>query len=155
MVNQAFDDNVIIVNSESQLSQNHVTPKQQIHGRQGQVHKTHIKPSAKSPQPLKLSGGPSEMDIVRPSPSQINQLVHQRELRNNSTMAIANTGGVNVTGGSNSVLSQSNNMGMTKRHLDNNGSSKWLPAVSNEKKMRGQGAAANATHTIQIGKGEI
>ena len=48
-------------------------------------------------------------------------------------------------------------MGMTKRHLDNtgNGSSKWLPAVSNEKKMRGQNAQANATHTIQIGKGEI
>ena len=95
------------------------------------------------------------MDIVRPSPSQINQLVQQRELRNNSTMAIANTGGVNITGGSNSVLSQSNNMGMTKRHLDNNGSSKWLPAVSNEKTMRGQAAQANNTHTIQIGKGEI
>lgn len=48
-------------------------------------------------------------------------------------------------------------MGMTKRHLDNtgNGSSKWLPAVSNEKKMRGQNAQASATHTIQIGKGEI
>lgn len=45
------------------------------------------------------------MDMVRPSPSQINQLVQQRELRNNSTMAIANTGGVNITGGSNSVLS--------------------------------------------------
>ena len=113
-----------------------------MHGRAAQVHKTHVKPSAKSPQPLKLSGGVTEMDMVRPSPSQINQLVQQRELRNNSTMAIANTGGVNITGGSNSVLSQSNAMGMTKRHLDNtgNGSSKWLPAVSNEKKMRGQNA---------------
>jgi len=72
-------------------------------------------------------------------------------------MAIANTGGVNITGGSNSVLSQSNNMGMTKRQLqqENNGSSKWLPSVPNEKKMRGQNAAANNTHTIQIGKGEI
>jgi len=49
-------------------------------------------------------------------------------------------------------------MGTTKRQLggDNGvGSSKWLPSVSNEKKMRGGNAAKNAHHTIQIGKGEI
>ena len=76
-------------------------------------------------------------------------------------MAIANTGGVIITGGnagnSNSVMSTNNAMGVTKRNLqgENANSSKWLPAVSNEKKLRGQAAAVSNTHTIQIGKGEI
>ena len=68
-------------------------------------------------------------------------------------MAIANTGGVIITGGNagnSSVMSTNNAMGVTKRNLqgENNNSSKWLPAVSNEKKIRGQAAAVSNTHTI-------
>ena len=49
-------------------------------------------------------------------------------------------------------------MGMTKRHnmqQDANGSSKWLPTVPGDKKIRGAQAQNSNTHTIQIGKGEI
>ena len=66
---------------------------------------------AKSPQPIKLSGNmATELDMTRASPAQIQQIVQQRELRNNSTMAI--TGG----NGTQSVLSQNNAMSVTKRH---------------------------------------
>jgi len=91
----------------------------------------------------------NENDMTRQSPQ---QLVQQRELRNNSTLAIANTGGVNL------VLTQSNAMGLTKRHVqgEHGGSSKWLPSVPSDKKKRvGGNNQSNNTHTIQIGKGEI
>ena len=70
MVNQAFDDNVVI-NSESQLSHNqHITPKQHLpsNARAGNnsMVRTHVKPQAKSPQPLKLT---TEMDMSRQSPA--------------------------------------------------------------------------------------
>ena len=61
----------------------------QVINRQSYLSKTNK--AAKSPQPLKLSGNmANEIDLTRASPSQISQMVHQRELRNNSTMAITN-----------------------------------------------------------------
>ena len=67
---------------------------------------------------------------------------------------MAITGGGNLNG-TQSVLSHNNPNGMsvTKRHQQD-GSSKWLPSVSYEKKNR-PGQNPNATTTIQIGKGEI
>ena len=41
-----------------------------------------------------------------------------------------------ITSATNSVLSQQQAMSVTKRHLQGEGSSKWLPTVSFEKKMR-------------------
>ena len=53
-------------------------------------------------------------------------------MRNNSTMAVTNNlgiGGVGGASGAQSVLSQSNTMGVTKRHQQQqqDSSSKWLP----------------------------
>ena len=69
---------------------------------------------AKSPQPVKLAGNnmAGELDMTRANPAHIQQMVQQREMRNNSTMAIA-SGNLN---GTQSVLSQNNAMSVTKRH---------------------------------------
>ena len=135
------------------------------------LQKTNQKILAKSPQPLKLSGNmTNETELARGSPSQISHIMHQREVRNNSQMVISSSnihhinGGASNNGGGQSVLSQSNPMGITKRHGANHkdASHKWLPSVaggpSNEKKGRAghspNAGGANA-NSIQIGKGEI
>ena len=48
-------------------------------------------------------------------------------------------------------------MGLTKRHVNADGSSKWLPQVAGNDKKPGNasGGGQAATTTIQIGKGEI
>ena len=58
------------------------------------------------------------------------------------------------------MLANHNNtvMGVSKRHggHDSSGSSKWLPAVSNEKSaLKAHRNGTLNTTTIQIGKGEI
>ena len=48
-------------------------------------------------------------------------------------------------------------MAATKRHGEGNGSTDWLPSVSNEKHLKNRNdSATNANTTIiQLGKGEI
>ena len=74
-----------------------VTPKQgnnvSLVNRQNYLSKTNNgKHLAKSPQPIKLGGNmANEIDLTRPSPSQISQMVQQREMRNNSQLAMTNS----------------------------------------------------------------
>ena len=77
IVNQAFEDAVVIANNDSQLS--NATPKQNpnigIVNRQNYLSKTNNtnqKHLAKSPQPSKLNGNlANDIDLTRASPSQI------------------------------------------------------------------------------------